>query len=961
MSETEQEQIPPPPPTTSDAMMEGSSASLPSSLKKEKSKKEKDAGDKKKKKKSKRDKGGGDTLENSSSMYGMEESSASFQREENSMTVAGGGRVTAPPSDQASPSPLLYSTSPREEEERREVENDEEVAVVAQGEASHISNTREANSAPPPPVPPPPAVPAPRKQNDYQQQDGGVAPGTVMDDEEEAALPQQPPSQQEEVPPLAPTESQNAGGSCGGGAWDQEVTTPNGKGEYFVGASGQTDQSGENQKKYASAGSFPINRYPIRNLKRAEVFFSITGWLLAFALWILTTVAVASIRENLRAANPRHHLLTATNAAVGSLTALSVVLVVMLGSQIYWMARVRDVVESATGTQVEVFGEVEEGGADGNTVGHSLRQRREDTSPTGGVEVLNSSVNAFLTPNAKLVHNEDGAGPATAGGSGSSTSSRIQELELRLKQKEAALTEVQSELARVRIDTLPKPPAKEEKEENAKPTAYLAHLLPQNIANGEEKQERQRQIMERQTQYEWSITETMPPCVKELPEHYKTVNMGSHFLDMFGPNTDLAQMKIIAACDQLKEKFGCKDETPFDDYVEVYPGKVEGGKWVVDIPKVAKTWQTDKEFGRQRLGGMNPVYCRKLTQGLEGVKDRFPITDDMVEGLTEGKTLAELDAAGKLYYTDYSRFYEEVKVMDGLNGTVYVPFCLFWTNSGGDMMPLGIAMYQDPSQSPIFTPNNDHDGLWLLVKICVQQMECSNHICTEHLGGMHLWREARYFFLHSCGNAVVTIAAFPDTYRALVTEPLSCFNGPSSTMVANSMVAAVHLYHCVAFNLRAEDIFHHLTFTAVLCGLAIPFKQNAGSTNNLGCFFLSGLPGGIDYFLLVLVKQGIMDKTTEKRWCANINVWLRGPAMSIYLFIGAQAYFCGSYKGPTIILLLVVALHFYNGQYYCEQAVASYAVHVERNKVAREEEKKTKALADGNGKERSSTPKRKQQ
>ena len=79
-------------------------------------------------------------------------------------------------------------------------------------------------------------------------------------------------------------------------------------------------------------------------------------------------------------------------------------------------------------------------------------------------------------------------------------------------------------------------------------------------------------------------------------------------------------------------------------------------------------------------------------------------------------------------------------------------------------------------------------------------------------------------------------------------------------MMANSAVSAIHLYHCVAFPLTASDIFHHLVFVSILCGLGILFKQTGGIANNFGCFFLSGLPGGLDYILLVLKAHGRLGK-----------------------------------------------------------------------------------------------------
>jgi hypothetical protein len=194
--------------------------------------------------------------------------------------------------------------------------------------------------------------------------------------------------------------------------------------------------------------------------------------------------------------------------------------------------------------------------------------------------------------------------------------------------------------------------------------------------------------------------------------------------------------------------------------------------------------------------------------------------------------------------------------------------------------------------------------------------------------------KARYFALHACANAVCTVAGLPDVYRALVKEPFNSVNGPACTMVSNSAAAAIHLYHIAAFSLRREDIFHHIAFAGILCGVAIPFKQECGTTMNLGIFFLTGLPGGIDYVLLVLVKQGVIDRMTEKRWFVHINVWLRAPALSVFWMIGFQTWHKGTHTTPTAFVFAITLLIFFNGQYYSQQAIEAHAVAVEREKIA---------------------------
>jgi hypothetical protein len=257
-----------------------------------------------------------------------------------------------------------------------------------------------------------------------------------------------------------------------------------------------------------------------------------------------------------------------------------------------------------------------------------------------------------------------------------------------------------------------------------------------------------------------------------------------------------------------------------------------------------------------------------------------------------------------------------------------------------DWMDVVMSILSPPPLSPYFLPGGPFEGF--NEDICFTLLFMAVLLLADVLLVRPLIHpKARYFALHVIANSISSAAAFADVQRVFsMGDPTGAFSGPSSTMVANSAVAAIHLYHCVAFPLRSEDIFHHLTFVSVLCGLAIPLKHVGGAANNFGCFFLSGLPGGLNYVFLVCVAHGWMDKLTEKRWTARINVWLRGPSMSIYLFLGFLSFAHDKQREVHACLLaIVVALHFHNGQYYAKQAVESLATHMERARAAKESEK----------------------
>ena len=135
-----------------------------------------------------------------------------------------------------------------------------------------------------------------------------------------------------------------------------------------------------------------------------------------------------------------------------------------------------------------------------------------------------------------------------------------------------------------------------------------------------------------------------------------------------------------------------------------------------------------------------------------------------------------------------------------------------------------------PPLSPLFQPGGFADG-WnedLVLTMCGMLALLLVDLCLVR---PFLKPSSRFFALHALANAVVVCASFPDVLRALTEAGHTTFSGRSSTMVANSFVTSVHLYHCVAFDLTAADVFHHLLFVAVLCGAAVPFKNEGGVAN----------------------------------------------------------------------------------------------------------------------------------
>ena len=105
-----------------------------------------------------------------------------------------------------------------------------------------------------------------------------------------------------------------------------------------------------------------------------------------------------------------------------------------------------------------------------------------------------------------------------------------------------------------------------------------------------------------------------------------------------------------------------------------------------------------------------------------------------------------------------------------------------------------------PPLSPIFQAGGALDG-WnedVCLIGAMMAVLCAIDVCfvTRWLSP-----KSRYFALHAFANAVSAVAAAPDVARGLL-RPVEAFSGQSHTMVANSAVAAIHVYHAVAFNLK---------------------------------------------------------------------------------------------------------------------------------------------------------------
>jgi hypothetical protein len=188
-----------------------------------------------------------------------------------------------------------------------------------------------------------------------------------------------------------------------------------------------------------------------------------------------------------------------------------------------------------------------------------------------------------------------------------------------------------------------------------------------------------------------------------------------------------------------------------------------------------------------------------------------------------------------------------------------------------------------------------------------------------------LVKGAPWFALHCAMNAIVVLFGLRDVYFVLAT-PACAMVGEVQSWVPTHVALMVHVYHCVAYtDLRFDDILHHVAF--VLPMGIMQLSMMWGPICNFQMFFITGLPGGLDYALLVLVKQGRLGKLDEKKHNSRIMVWLRMPGLLIMSSIQYVVMTMGFYRVHFAWIWVCMILSSTNGIFYMAQVHENYTIN----------------------------------
>ena len=189
-----------------------------------------------------------------------------------------------------------------------------------------------------------------------------------------------------------------------------------------------------------------------------------------------------------------------------------------------------------------------------------------------------------------------------------------------------------------------------------------------------------------------------------------------------------------------------------------------------------------------------------------------------------------------------------------------------------------------------------------------------------------------YYFNHFLGNMYIIKNAIPEIgycYSNLDNAIIQ----PTNTNII-SMVSSIHIYHILYYykKLRYDDWLHHI----LMLGFSLPLslRLQTGALLSHSLFFLSGLPGGIDYLLLFLNRNNYIHKSTEKYINYNMNLWIRSPGciLSSYFIINGYLHNYNNYNIiNNISIILISSSIYWNGIYYMNQVSKDYILNYKKN------------------------------
>jgi len=186
--------------------------------------------------------------------------------------------------------------------------------------------------------------------------------------------------------------------------------------------------------------------------------------------------------------------------------------------------------------------------------------------------------------------------------------------------------------------------------------------------------------------------------------------------------------------------------------------------------------------------------------------------------------------------------------------------------------------------------------------------------------------QGKYYLLHSINNLLILNSCIPDmmfTYN-------NFFNYYKYELNYFPCVISysLHLYHIIVYfnKMRFDDWLHHLV---MMFSLPLALMIDPGSLLNHAMFYLTGLPGAINYFLLFLCRNDYISKMFQKKVNNYLNLLIRCPGCLSHVTMSLLTLGFRDFAPIQVYCVLLQSLIVYwNGIYFMNQVIVDYNLRV---------------------------------
>tara|TARA_B100001121_G_scaffold310515_1_gene342037 strand:+ start:6756 stop:7406 length:651 start_codon:yes stop_codon:yes gene_type:complete len=184
----------------------------------------------------------------------------------------------------------------------------------------------------------------------------------------------------------------------------------------------------------------------------------------------------------------------------------------------------------------------------------------------------------------------------------------------------------------------------------------------------------------------------------------------------------------------------------------------------------------------------------------------------------------------------------------------------------------------------------------------------------------------RYYFNHFLINFIVVYYTYND--MLLCYTDLFNLHKYELNIMPVELTFSIHFYHILIYynKFLFDDWLHHIIMIFFCLPMGIYINNSPLMYHCL--FFLSGLPGGINYFLLFLQRNCLISKKLQKQINYFLNLCIRNPGCLFSALFGYLYYINYlQYLNDNLyfyFMIFVSTSNYWNGVYFMEQVVRNY-------------------------------------